>query len=114
MITVYRMILHRKEATNLIIARHCNCPNMDLVHVIAGETNGLIYKLCTTLTHIVHLCEGIMTVLVRLVHRVVFTRYFHINERTTTLCIPGVASWSNKELMNCRARHAFLCQLWNF
>ena len=70
---------------------------MDLVYVITGETNGL----CTTLMHIVHLSEGIMTILVRLVHRVVFTWYFRINESMITLCIPGVASWSNKELMNC-------------
>ena len=95
MITVHRAILHRKEATNLMIARHSKCPNMDLAHVITEETNRLICKLCTTLMRVVHLCEGIITVLVRLVHRVVFTRYFSINECMITLCIPGVVSWSN-------------------
>ena len=79
-----------------MIARHSKCLNMDLVPIITGETNGLICKLCTTLTHIGQLCEGIMTILVKLVLRVVFTRYFRIHESIIMLCIPGVASWSNK------------------
>ena len=50
---------------NLITARHCKCPNMNLVHIIIEETNGVICKLYTKIKHAVHLYEGIMTVLVR-------------------------------------------------
>ena len=99
MILVQWVVICRKEALDLMVARHSKCPNMDLVHVITG--GAFICKLCTTLTYIIDLGKGIMTILVSLVHRVVFTWYFRINECVIALCISCVAPWCNKQLMNC-------------